>query len=396
MRLRKFFALFFIFTIIFTSHTSPMQLLFDNNELTVYRNELESIETALTKVKIETSDTVAVSDVKKSFFKRKITVLEDEYVCLGGQTVGIAMYTNGLYVTDTVPVETNKSSYVNPALDAGIKKGDYILEANGTEINDVSNLDAILKASNGNKIKIKIFRNGKTLETEIYPVKSTKDGEYRLGMWLRDSVAGLGTITYIDPETKKFSALGHSVCDADTGDLLIIKQGRIVECSVNGVKKGTNGSAGELKGSFGTNARQLGNIDKNTKFGISGTMYTLPDTAVVPLGSKELVKEGEAYIYSDFENGEMKKYSIDILHVNKQTYPSEKSMVIKITDKNLIEKTGGIVQGLSGSPIVQDGKLIGAVTHVMINDPTKGYGIFIENMLETTQGAANEQLKYAS
>lgn len=310
-----------------------------------------------------------------------IKVDNEKSVYLGGQTIGIAFYTKGIYVTDTVSVETTDSQYKNPANDAGIKKGDYILEANGVKLNEISNFDAVLKASNGEKISLKIKRNDSLFTTDILPVKS-KDGQYKLGIWMRDSAAGLGTITYIDPDSNKFAALGHAVCDSETGDILSISDGRIVECNVTGVKKGSKGNAGELKGSFGINARQLGKITKNTKFGLIGTMYSFEQCKLIKVGEKEDVNEGEAYIYSDFENGEIKKYAIKILHVNNQTYPIEKNIIIQIVDKNLIEKTGGIVQGLSGSPIVQNGKLIGAVTHVMINDPTKGYGIFIENMFE--------------
>ncbi len=381
MRIKKFFALFFILTIVFVSQTSSVNLLFEKDEKHIYRSEYYSYAaTVLANAKIEASKECGVEQ-EKSIFGRKVTLMEDEYVYAGGQTVGIAMYTDGIYVTDTVPVEDEYSNYVKPADDAKIKKGDYIISANGTELNDISNLEAVLNASNGNKIKITVLRNGKIFDTDIQPIKNSKDGVYRLGLWMRDSAAGLGTITYIDPDTKEFTALGHSVCDADTGEILMISQGRVVECNITGVKKGTNGKAGELKGSFGTNARQLGDIKSNTKFGIRGVMYDIPRGELVQLGSKEFIHEGEAYIYSDFDNCEMKKYEIEILHINDQTFPSEKGLVIKIKDKNLIEKTGGIVQGLSGCPIIQDGKLIGAVTHVMLNDPTKGYGIFIENMI---------------
>ncbi len=308
-----------------------------------------------------------------------VEINNDKYVYLGGQTVGIAFYTKGIFITDTIAVEDSESRFKNPSADAGIKKGDYIISANGIKLNDISNLDAILKSSGGEEIKLKINRDDKIFDTTIIPVKN-KDGRYSLGLWMRDSAAGLGTVTYIDPESNLFGALGHAVCDNDTGKVLSVNSGRIVECNVIGVKKGNKGEAGELKGSFGINARQIGEIFKNTKFGLVGKSFSLNKDTLIKVGTKNLIKEGEAYIFSDFENGKVKKYSVRILNINNKGYPAEKNIILQITDKALIDKTGGIVQGLSGSPIVQNNMLIGAVTHVMINDPQKGYGVFIENM----------------
>ena len=310
----------------------------------------------------------------------KNSINEEKYVYLGGQTVGIAFYTDGLYITDTIAVESLNGEFINTAENAGLKRGDYIITANNIKMNDVSNLDAVLKASLGNKIKLEVKRENNKFITEITPIKNKEDNHYCLGLWLRDSVAGLGTITYIDPEDNSFGALGHSICDADTGKILSLSDGRIVECNVTGVKKGVKGEAGELKGSFGINARQLGEIEYNTKFGLIGKIYSTNNIELIKVCPREGASKGDAYIYSDFEDGQIKKYSIKILHINYQA--AEKGLIIQITDRALIEKTGGIVQGLSGSPIVQNGRLVGAVTHVMLNDPTKGYGIFVDNMFE--------------
>lgn len=365
--MKKIITTILIGALAIISQTSVAERLFDKRECELYKNEINFSLTA--NAEADASD------------NKHIKVKDDKYVYLGGQTVGVAFYTDGLFVTDTIAVENERSKYINTANDAGIKKGDYILTANGVELNDISNFDAVLKSSEGSNIKLKIRRENKIFDTEITPVKSKADGEYRLGLWLRDSAAGLGTVTYIDPDDNSFGALGHSICDSETGKTLKLKTGRIVECNITGIKKGSSGTAGELKGSFGTKAKQIGEITENSKFGLKGKMYSLNGMKLVKLGSKNSIEEGDAYIFSDFENGEIKKYSIKILHINDQTYPSEKSMIIQITDENLIEKTGGIVQGLSGSPIVQNDRLIGAVTHVMINDATKGYGIFIENMM---------------
>ena len=305
---------------------------------------------------------------------------ENKTVYLGGQTVGVALYTKGLLISDITAIET-ESKFITPANGTGLKKGDYILSANGIEMDDVSNMDAVLLNSKGEKIKLHAVRGEKEFDTEIIPVKCVKDDRYRLGLWLRDSAAGLGTVTYVDPDNNSFMALGHSICDSMSGELMSVRDGRIVECTVTGIQKGEKNKAGELKGVFGVNALQLGEIKDNRKFGLSGTVNGEFDHGEsVAVGNKNEVHEGEAFIYSDFETGDVKKYDVEIVHVNSQTYPSEKSFVFKVVDEGLIEKTGGILQGMSGSPIVQDGKLIGAVTHVMLSDPSRGYGVFLEWM----------------
>ncbi len=315
---------------------------------------------------------------------KKVNIIADKEVLLGGQTVGVAMYTDGLFVTDTVAVEDEKGNFVSPAKDAGIKKGDYIISANGIKLEEVSNLDAVVRSSSG-KVSLTIKRNGNEFKTDLETITGS-DGQKKLGMWLRDSAAGLGTITYVDG--KNYGALGHGISDADTGEILKVGKGRIVECNIDGAQKGERGKAGELKGSFGVNASVLGTIEQNGRFGLFGKIdASFKAGEKIKLGSKEKVHQGKAEIYSTIDNTGVKKYEIEIIRVNSQTVPEEKSMVIKVTDAALLEKTGGIVQGMSGSPIVQDGRLIGAVTHVMINDPSTGYGIFIENMLE----ASNKQ-----
>lgn len=307
--------------------------------------------------------------------------VENKKVYLGGQTVGVALYTDGLLVTDITAVKTENGE-CSPCANAGIKRGDYLISANGITLDDVSNMDTVIKKSKGKELSL-VFRRGETVySASVTPIKS--DGEYKLGLWLKDGAAGLGTVTFSDPESGIYMALGHSINEASVP--LKLKTGRIVKCTVTGVNKGKKASAGELKGTFGVNASILGTVDENTRFGLIGrTNGEFSSKTEIELGKKESVHEGSAEIYTDFDGGEVKAYSIEIVKVNVQTVPQEKSMVIKVTDPNLIEKTGGIVQGLSGSPIVQDNKLIGAVTHVMIADPTRGYGIFIENMLSQTE-----------
>lgn len=379
--MKKIFVSFFMILILFISQTTFAKELYNKKNIIMYENEVSASKNI--DITDLYNDKIPVKVLGVTV--KNINVQKDKKVYLGGQTIGIAMYLKGLLVTDIVSIENENGKLLTPAIEGRINKGDYLLSANSIELNDISNLDAILKSSKGEKIKLKVLRDNKEFLTEITPVKNKKDGQFRLGLMLKDSAAGLGTTTFIDPETNSYMALGHAVCDIDSGQPLLIRDGRVVDCIVTGINKGEKGKAGELKGTFGVNARRLGVIKQNTTFGISGDNSYLNKGELVYVGSKDSITEGKAYIYSDFETGEVKKYEIEIVHINNQTYPSEKSMVIKITDQNLIDKTGGIVQGLSGSPIVQNDRLIGAVTHVMINDSTRGYGIFIENMLQVNE-----------
>ncbi len=390
MKLKNFFTAVCAAVAIAVSQTAPVAALFEKNDITIYESELfqkQGISVAA-DAQWENYDTGgSVIEVPVKFLgitvgTKKITVKEDRQVWLGGQAVGVAMYTNGLFVTDTVAVENAEGKFITPAANAGIRKGDYIVSANGIKLDDVSTMDAVLKACNGEKITLGVQRDGTNFEVMITPVKSIEDQKYRLGLWMRDSAAGLGTVTYVDTRDNHYMALGHAICDGDSGKVLAVGNGRIVDCTISSVQKGTKGNAGELKGSFGVGAQVLGTIEENTQFGLKGTMdETFQKGELVKLGSKELVHEGAAEIYSTVDGTGVKKYQIEIVHVNDQTHPQEKSMVIKVTDPVLLEKTGGIVQGMSGSPIVQDGKLIGAVTHVMLSDSARGYGIFIDWMI---------------
>ena len=390
MKLKNFFTAVCAAVAIAVSQTAPVAALFEKNNITIYESELfqkQGISVAA-DAQWENYDTGgSVIEVPVKFLgitvgTKKITVKEDRQVWLGGQAVGVAMYTNGLFVTDTVAVENAEGKFITPAANAGIRKGDYIVSANGIKLDDVSTMDAVLKACNGEKITLGVQRDGTNFEVMITPVKSIEDQKYRLGLWMRDSAAGLGTVTYVDTRDNHYMALGHAICDGDSGKVLAVGNGRIVDCTISSVQKGTKGNAGELKGSFGVGAQVLGTIEENTQFGLKGTVdETFQKGELVKLGSKELVHEGAAEIYSTVDGTGVKKYQIEIVHVNDQTHPQEKSLVIKVTDPVLLEKTGGIVQGMSGSPIVQDGKLIGAVTHVMLSDSARGYGIFIDWMI---------------
>ncbi len=294
-----------------------------------------------------------------------------------GVPIGVAIYNKGLIVTDISEVTLDDGSTVCPAKDAGIKRGDIITALNSKEI---SSADEILSAAETHKtLSLCINRGGQIFQTEITPQK-TSEG-VRLGIWVRDSTAGIGTLSYYEPNTNRFYALGHGISYEDSGQIMDIRTGNIYLCKITGAERGTKGHAGELNGEIISSA--IGTIDKNTDSGICGTLTDKihENPIALPVCDINEVSEGYAEILSDVDGNGTCTYAISIEKVDKKT-TSGKNFVIKITDDKLIEKTGGIVQGMSGSPIIQDGKLVGAVTHVFVNDPTRGYGIFIENMLD--------------
>lgn len=301
---------------------------------------------------------------------------KDYYV--GGMPFGVKLISNGLTVVKFSEDIDNTSS----ASSSNIQIGDIIIKINGKSIKGYQDFSKIIEESNGKPVEITILRKGKELTLNITPKYSEKDKKFKTGLWVKDSTTGIGTITYVDPETGEFGGLGHGICDSLSGNVLSFNYGLVMDVSINGVNKGTKGTAGELKGSF--ELRKLGTLVKNSECGVFG--YLKNDKLSFPeklkICPKKQVKCGDAYIWCSLDNGSPQKYSIKITEITSNS--DTKNFKIKVTDPQLLEKAGGIVQGMSGSPIIQDGKLVGAVTHVLINDPTAGYGIFIENMLKQT------------
>jgi stage IV sporulation protein B len=273
---------------------------------------------------------------------------------------------------------------ISPAASAGIEIGDSIVEINSEKIMNAENISSIVNASEGKEITLTIERKGVIVKKKIIPIK-TNDGKYKIGLWIRDSTAGVGTLTFYDDKTENFAALGHPITDVDTGTILNVNSGQIVNSSIVSVRKGVKGTPGELKGIFIDEDVVLGEIIKNTECGIFGKgNITLKNkyNKKMKLGLRDEIKEGPAQILTTIDGNTPKLYNIVIEKLLPQNSPGPKSMVIRITDKDLLEKTGGIVQGMSGSPIIQDNKIIGAVTHVLINKPDTGYGIYIEWMIK--------------
>jgi len=318
----------------------------------------------------------------------RVHLREKTHVIPGGIPIGVSMYTKGVLVVGLGSIDTEKGR-VSPAASAGMKAGDVLLMIDGVEIDGAEHMAALTQACAGESFAATVLRDGATLTLQITPAKDLSDGAMRVGMWVRESTAGIGTLTYSLPESNGFGALGHAVTDADTGERLLIKKGELIRASIIGVSLGQQGAPGELRGTFNSFSERIGRIEQNTPCGIFGTLYDNCQNPLYPEGMPVAyaneVKEGPVTILSSVDGEGIKSYACEIIKLYPSDETNTKGIVLRVTDETLIEKTGGIVQGMSGSPIIQDGKLVGAVTHVFVNDPTKGYGIFIENMLNAAE-----------
>ncbi len=270
-----------------------------------------------------------------------------------------------------------------------LKSGDIILSIDGREVRSASDVRRLVQQSGGSGLTIRALHRGDEIAVEIRP--SLEDGEYKIGLSLRDGAAGLGTVTFIDPETGAFGGLGHGICDADSGEVIPMESGEVCGVILGGIHRGECGKPGELCGVL--TDRDMGDLALNCECGVFGVMTDLPASATpIPIGRRDSVTEGEATIISTLKNGKTAEYKIEIYDIDR-TSDGSKSFRIRVTDETLKALTGGIVRGMSGSPIIQNGRLIGAVTHVLVADPTEGYGIFIENMLNYS--SIGEQQKAA-
>ncbi len=355
------------------------------------------------EITIESGDTIVAAstggataeetDVEIRLFRvipvksAKIIHADAKMLIPGGSPVEVKLLTEGVMVVKTAEVTEG----VSPAHEAGIVAGDNILSANGEELNSSARLSEIIEQSQGEPITFEIMRNGRSSTVTVTPVYSETDGVYKAGLWIRDSTAGVGTLTFIDPETGIFVALGHPISDSDTLTTLPLGSGEIVDVVITGYDKGERGCPGELYGTF-VSGLASGTIELNCEQGIFGTMTYPSRQEAIPIAYKEEVKTGPATILTNIDGSTPQEFEVEIERVTLSSSAKSKNIVIKVTDPELLELTGGIVQGMSGSPIIQDGKLVGAVTHVFVSDPTRGYGIFIENMLEATEIIADEDL----
>ena len=327
---------------------------------------------------------------------KEVTVVasDQRHVAVSGKPFGIKMFCDGVMIVGFSDILTT-SGYKNPAKTSGLKTGDIItaIDYNSTKTNE--DVEKIISKSNGKPVTISFLRGDEQHITTLTPVKDINNNNWRSGMWVRDSGAGIGTMTFYDTQTSYFAGLGHGIKDADTHQELRLLSGEIVPVKITGIVKSKNGTAGQLKGSFTTTIAS-GKILHNGTTGVYGKAYSLEKNNLMPVATPSQIHTGKAHIITTISGNDPQKYEIEIEKVNLTTTDPNKNMIIKITDSRLLALTGGIVRGFSGSPIVQDGMLVGAVTHVFVNQVDKGYGIFATNMLDTLDSLYNNQLKSAA
>ena len=363
------------------------------DEIFIYADEETDWETFFQEPLISYDETVEVSQ-NGSYQIRckwlgvlplktiKVHTVEKQEVLVSGSPVGIYMETKGVLVIDSGEITDREGIRRTPA-EHIIQSGDYICEIDGKVLTGKRQLMQLVRENQGEPMELQVIRHQETIKLEMTPVE-TEDGSYKLGIWVRDNIQGIGTLTYVEPNGT-FGALGHGISDADTGERLEISDGDLYRADILSIRKGTAGTPGELRGVINyREENRIGTICGNSQYGIRGQMepgkYT-ESMKKIPTGLKQEIQTGKAEIRCDIGDG-IREYQCEILEIDSNARDTNKCFVLRITDDDLLSRTGGIVQGMSGSPVLQNGKLIGAITHVFVNDPTKGYGIFIENMME--------------
>lgn len=363
------------------------------DEIFVYADEETDWETFFQEPLISYDETVEVSQ-NGSYQIRckwlgvlplktiKVHTVEKQEVLVSGSPVGIYMETKGVLVIDSGEIMDREGIRRTPA-EHIIQSGDYICEIDGKVLTGKRQLMQLVRENQGEPMELQVIRHQETIKLEMTPVE-TEDGSYKLGIWVRDNIQGIGTLTYVEPNGT-FGALGHGISDADTGERLEISDGDLYRADILSIRKGTAGTPGELRGVINyREENRIGTICGNSQYGIRGQLepgkYS-ESMKKIPTGLKQEIQTGKAEIRCDIGDG-IREYQCEILEIDSNARDTNKCFVLRITDDDLLSRTGGIVQGMSGSPVLQNGKLIGAITHVFVNDPTKGYGIFIENMME--------------
>ncbi len=313
--------------------------------------------------------------------KVNVTVSEYDELIPVGTTIGIRINTQGVLVLGTGEISNERGQIVNPS-ENKVYTGDIIFKVDDVDINKKEQLIKYIENTNKNTVKLHITRKGEVVTPEIDVVKSIVDNKNKIGLWVRDSTQGIGTMTFVDPDTKEFGSLGHGIIDIDTKDLMKVKDGQAYLARVKNILKGAKGAPGQLKGEITVN-NYIGEIYKNSHNGIFGVVDDIEDlgdlSEPMKVAEPEEIKEGYAQIMCNLVGDQVEKYDIEIENINFDD-KNNKNFVVKITDEKLLDTTSGIVQGMSGSPIIQDNKIIGAVTHVFLNDPTRGFGIYIKEM----------------
>lgn len=380
------FCLVIIYALIIYGNASlPNSVETYSSKAVTYRGVYTLLSDSDEQVDYQSSNKVSPASVDIKLFgifpvkQTEVTQTNTKKVYVSGESFGIKLYTDGVIIVGVRDVETDDGK-CNPAKEAGLEKGDIIVEINGKKMYSASAVEEILNDNNGNEYKIKVKRNGNYKEFTLKPVYSKSQGSYKVGLWVRDSTAGIGTITFFDKSTQSVAALGHPITDVDTNEIMPILDGEAVKANVTKIYKSRAGETGSLSCEF-TNS-VIGTLKENCMSGIYG-QYTcdISDAYEYEVASPQEIEKGAVQILCTVDENEPKLYDAQITRISYRENNSGKNMVIKITDEELLEKTGGIVQGMSGSPIIQNGKLVGALTHVIVDNPQKGYAIFAQSML---------------
>lgn len=390
-------VLLFLYTYIVSISNIPQNIeIFKGEKINIstlwgvnIKKDNTSIE-ASTSLSTNTFENTGIETLTVSLFDKiklktiDVKVMEEIEVIPIGEIVGVKLYTSGVLVVGTSSIEGEDGNIYKPFENSQIQEGDAIVAINGNIINNTLELVSAINLSEGKEIEITYMRNEQEQKCTLTPIKSKND-EYKIGLWVRDSAAGVGTVTYYNEETQSFAALGHAITDIDTGDIINTSSGEIDDVNIISIVKGEKEEPGKIQGSIKKDAN-IGSIYKNTKYGIYGVIENINNLSIdysrkVKVASRQEIEIGPAKCLCGID-GEIKEYDLEIDKIFINNNYDNKSMLIKITDEELLQKTGGIVQGMSGSPIIQNGKFIGAITHVFVNDPQIGYAVFGDIMVK--------------
>lgn len=396
---RFFLILFLLIILIYVTNITSIPdsiILFQNEELNLgtiigvhLDEENSNYQVVQTSSSVQNTEAVEKKKVAVKLFNLinvkeiEVNTIPNTTVIPLGNLIGLKLYTSGVLVIGMTEIEGKK-----PYENSGIEEGDMIVEVNNKEVTCTAELISTVNEAKGEDLNIKYVRDGVEYVANIEPIRTEKN-EYKLGLWVRDGAAGIGTMTYYEPQTGKFAALGHGIIDIDTEDLINISSGELVSSRIASIVKGEEGSPGEIKGSI-TNGYTIGEINSNTGFGIYGNIkdtsrLNINNGNEYEVANRDEIKTGKATILLNLENEVRKEYEIEITKIFRNNNTNNKSMLIKVTDEKLLELTGGIIQGMSGAPIIQNGKFVGAVTHVLVNDPTSGYAVFGDLMIKQSR-----------
>lgn len=402
-----FLIIIYMYTLVITSMPNKM-VVFEGEEINIKTllglNLMEKNESMMVSanVKNQKINEVGVKKLTLNLFDKiplkaiNVSVLPKTKVIPVGNIAGVKLYTSGVLVVGMSEIEGKDNKIYKPYENTGIKEGDTITKINNKYISSTDDLIDNVNKSNGDTIEVTYIQNEQKKECSITPVK-TNENEYKIGLWVRDSAAGVGTVTFYEPSTKTFGALGHGIADIDTGELLNIASGEFVTTRILNITKGEKGNPGKIQGTI-ENQQTIGEISKNTGFGIYGKVDNISSLEIdaskeMEVALRDEIKLGKAKILCSLDNKNVQEYEIEIKKIYKENNYNNKSMEIEITDESLINKTGGIIQGMSGSPIIQNGKFIGAVTHVLVNNPKEGYAVFGDLMLKQSKEVSKNYLQ---